>query len=108
MLHELMGWEGPMTHRQFLTWRAWQAEEWNKPSRADYYARQAAGESRRSVMKDPRQAIDLNGLKIPFSVGNKVPVVDPVPRLTGDSAAAVAAAIRKHRLKEAGATVVEG
>lgn len=37
-LHELMGWQGPMTERQYVTWIAWLNENYNHPSRADYYA----------------------------------------------------------------------
>lgn len=35
-----MGWSGPVTHRQYLAWQAWDREEWNKPSRTDYYLMQ--------------------------------------------------------------------
>lgn len=37
-----MGWPGPMTERQFITWQAWLREEYNNPSRADYYAMEVA------------------------------------------------------------------
>lgn len=36
-LHEVMGWPGPMTHRQFLVWTAWLKEQWNSPNRTDHY-----------------------------------------------------------------------
>lgn len=50
-----MGWPGPMTHRQFLTWHAWLAMEWSRPSRSDYYQMQTACEVRRVLSKKPRQ-----------------------------------------------------
>ena len=34
-LHELMGWDGPMTHRQFLAWQAWQRLDIERPQRAE-------------------------------------------------------------------------
>jgi hypothetical protein len=37
-LNELMGWGGPMTHRQFMAWQHWLLEQWNQPDRADHYA----------------------------------------------------------------------
>ena len=36
-LNELLGWKGPLTHRQFEAWRAWLQSEWNEPSRTDHY-----------------------------------------------------------------------
>lgn len=41
-LHELMGWPGPMTARQFRAWRAWLEMQWNLPDRGDFYAMQIA------------------------------------------------------------------
>lgn len=32
-----MGWHGPVTHRQFTGWAAWEAMEYDNPSRSDYY-----------------------------------------------------------------------
>lgn len=37
-LHDLLGWPGPMTFRQFLAWNEHLAADMNQPSRADYYA----------------------------------------------------------------------
>lgn len=34
-LHDLMGWPGPMTHRQFLAWQAWQRLDIEQPQRAE-------------------------------------------------------------------------
>ena len=46
-VHELMGWTGPLTHRQYLGWQAWLEIEWDRPSRSDWYAMQVAAETRR-------------------------------------------------------------
>lgn len=48
-----MGWPGPMTHRQFDAWRAWLALQWDRPSRADWYAMQTACEVRRVLSSKP-------------------------------------------------------
>ncbi len=45
-LHEIMGWPGPMTHRQFRVWKQWLSDEWNRPSRSDHYMMRAALETR--------------------------------------------------------------
>lgn len=34
-LHDLMGWSGPMTHRQFLAWQAWERLDIEEPQRAE-------------------------------------------------------------------------
>lgn len=56
-LHELLGWRGPMTHRQFRVWKAWLELDQERPSRSDHYAMQIACEVRRVpyafVGKDP-------------------------------------------------------
>ena len=41
-LHELMGWSGPMTDRQYNAWLNWLDADMNNPSRADYYAMMVA------------------------------------------------------------------
>lgn len=46
-MHEVLGWPGPMTHRQFLVWSAWLDEQWNRPDRTDHYLMQVAAEVRR-------------------------------------------------------------
>lgn len=35
-----MGWYGPLTHRQFLVWQVWLRNQWNQPSRSDFYTMQ--------------------------------------------------------------------
>jgi hypothetical protein len=41
-LHQLMGWTGPMTERQFEGWNDWLSRQWNEPDRSDYYLMQVA------------------------------------------------------------------
>lgn len=36
-LHELIGWPGPMTHRQYQAWQDYLRAEWNEPDRHDHY-----------------------------------------------------------------------
>lgn len=40
-----MGWDGPMTERQWAAWQAWLEEEWNVPDRGDHYLMQCAAVS---------------------------------------------------------------
>jgi hypothetical protein len=63
-----MGWPGPLTWRQFTAWRAWSAEEWNRPDRHDHYLMQAAAAFGGGQ-------IDKYRLKF-RSAGDKPPVTD--------------------------------
>ena len=64
-LNELMGWDGPLTHRQFLAWQWWLAEEWNRPNRSDHYAMQTASAMEGALGGQQRQ---LTEWKIKFGV----------------------------------------
>lgn len=33
----MLGWEAPLTHRQFRLWQMWRDLQWNRPNRTDYY-----------------------------------------------------------------------
>jgi hypothetical protein len=33
----LLGWPGPLTHRQCRAWQDWLDADWNQPSRTDHY-----------------------------------------------------------------------
>lgn len=48
-----MGWEGPLTFRQYRIWSRWLDEQWNVPDRSDHYAMQTAWAVSRSNAKDP-------------------------------------------------------
>lgn len=42
----MLGWRGPITHRQFLGWQEWRdsLQYWNSPDRHDHYLMQVARE----------------------------------------------------------------
>ncbi len=44
MFHEVMGWPGPQTNRQYRAWHTWWEHYSTVPSRADNYAMQIAYE----------------------------------------------------------------
>lgn len=50
-----MGWPGPVTHRQHVTYLAWLAEQFNVPSRADYYVMANTVAVRQVISQRPRQ-----------------------------------------------------
>jgi hypothetical protein len=37
-----MGWHGPVTLRQYMVWMAWLDEDYNHPTRTDFYLMQVA------------------------------------------------------------------
>lgn len=39
-----------MTHREYLTWLEWLDQQWDEPSRSDYYLMQIAAEVRRGYV----------------------------------------------------------
>lgn len=47
-LHELLGWPGPMTHRQFLAWQAWRRIDVGVPGKTELYLANVAAEVRRT------------------------------------------------------------
>lgn len=65
-LHEVMGWNGPMTHRQFVVWQMWLNEQLNIPTRDNYYQMQIACEQRRTFSKNPA-SIKMEGFKLTFT-----------------------------------------
>lgn len=75
-LHELLGWPGPMTHRQFAAWQQWLEDQWNRPDRHDYYSMQAAQTNLRGKgMKAP----PLEKMRIPFQFKNARPDAAKTP-----------------------------
>lgn len=65
-LNEVMGLDGPMTHRQFLAWQYWMNLQQNVPDKTDHYLMQIACEVRRVLAKHPRQ-IKIEDFKLTFS-----------------------------------------
>lgn len=78
-LHEVMGWPGPMTARQALVWRFWLRAEQDRPSRADWYAVQTAGEVRRLFLQriGADAKVDLNSMVLRFGDGRDRDDADP-------------------------------
>ena len=64
-LHELLGWSGPLTHRQFRCWQAWLEAEWNAPSRTDHYLMLVAQRVLQAAAKNPG-SVTLDGQRIEF------------------------------------------
>ncbi len=60
-----MGWDGPMTDRQFQGWNAWLLLQWNRPSRSDHYAMSIATEVRRSYVAEPKKVV-MADMRVPF------------------------------------------
>jgi hypothetical protein len=80
----LLGWEGPITHRQFAAWCAWEEMELDNPSRTDVYLMQVACEVRRAAVKNPGR-VKLKDFLLKFGTDGK-------PKLTKEQAAAFAKA----------------
>lgn len=60
-----MGWEGPLTHRQFEAWRAWELDDMNVLGKNEYYLMQTACEARRVLSSKP-SSIKLEHFKLTF------------------------------------------
>lgn len=62
-----MGWEGPVTHRQFIAWMEYlNSEEGTRPTLLYYYLMQIACEVRRVLAKKPAE-IKLEDFELKFS-----------------------------------------
>lgn len=59
-----------MTHRQFLAWGYWLKEQWEHPSRTDYYLMQVAFEVLRGNLSKPA-VLKLSDMKLKFKHGKK-------------------------------------
>lgn len=60
-----MGWLGPMTHRQCLAWTYWLRDEWDRPSRSDWYVMQLNTSLARMFAKNP-SSIEVKHFKLEF------------------------------------------
>ena len=49
----MLGWEEPITHRQYEALSTWLSNEYNIPSRTDHYLMSVACEVRRVLSKNP-------------------------------------------------------
>lgn len=71
MLHEVLGWDGPMTHRQLLAWDAFFEADWNTPSKDNYYVMAVAAEVRRVLHNKPKE-VELDHFKLKFGIPKPV------------------------------------
>jgi hypothetical protein len=71
-----MGWDGPMTYRQFKVWQAWLREEWNTPTRSDYYLMEIACEVRRVLSSKPGN-IKVEHFKLEWVTGSQEKELTP-------------------------------
>lgn len=60
-----MGWEGNLTHRQYLAWLAWDREQMNYPDLTQMYLMQIAAEIRRGNVKSPR-SVQIEHMRLKF------------------------------------------
>lgn len=65
-LHDLLGWDGPMSHRQYLAWQEWLREDRNHPSRSDYYLMRVAREVILPHLVEGAEPPDLNDYVLKF------------------------------------------
>ena len=68
-----------ITHREFKTWIAWLDDQWNKPSKSDYYLMQIAGYVSHVLSK---KSWKLDTYKVNFQVGDQKQSKDDIGRKT--------------------------
>ncbi len=89
-LHEVMGWSGPMTHRQYLALVYWMDLEWDRPNRTDYYLMQVAACVERLI----RVTLHMNTNDV--QVANMKLVFAPAP--TPEQMSQDEEALREHEM----------
>lgn len=72
-----MGWDGPVTYRQYCAWQYWLASEWNQPDRSDHYLMQIAFAILRTNAKYPAK-VKMEDQKIEFIIGGQSKPKKPV------------------------------
>lgn len=72
-LHRLLGWSGPMTHRQLACWKLWLREEWNQPDRGDWYLMQC------TAMQSAKENVKVDDFRIKFSSSQESMAVKSEP-----------------------------
>ncbi len=92
-MHDLLGWPGPMTQRQFVTWVAWLRVQWDRPDRTDGYLMQVAAEVRRGHVKNPRK-VKLEDFRLKYDGGSS----RKKPAMTKEQATAMSKAVWMARL----------
>ena len=69
-MHELLGWSGPRSLRQFVTLLDWREEHHNVPEPLHYYLMQIACEARRVLAKKPGK-IKMEHFQLQFGRSRK-------------------------------------
>jgi len=59
------------TYREYRTWMIWLEEQWNEPSRTDYYLMQIAREVATVLMKNS-DTVKVGQFKLPFEIKPKL------------------------------------
>ena len=66
-----------ITHREYLTWQKWEAQQWNEPSRSDHYLMRVAQRVQQVLAKEPNK-ITLDHQRVPFrQVKQQAPATKP-------------------------------
>lgn len=71
-----MGWPGPTTRRQFLVWSLWVNQQWDTPTRSDWYLMQLSADVLRAA---GAKKVTTNDRRIKFSTGIEKPKKPPHP-----------------------------
>lgn len=71
-----MGWEGPVTYRQYLAWNRWESDEYDRPDRHDFYLAQIACEVRRGWVKSPG-SVSIGKMLLEFRPKKPKVIMDP-------------------------------
>lgn len=94
-----MGWHGPMTHRQFLAWRAWRLADLNAPDKVCSYIMQNTVEVVRGRAKNPGE-VKMADYRLEFrpaEAGGSGAKEPPESGLLGEIRARRARRQRDHR-----------
>ncbi len=75
-LHEVLGWSGPMTHRQELAWAAWELLDLNTPGKVEHYLMLGALETVRVNVKNPN-SVKLSDMRLTFGTAEENRTMDP-------------------------------
>lgn len=65
-LHDVLGWTGPVTHRQYVAWQQFLRDDMNRPSRADHYVMQASQQFLLPHLKEGTSPPGIAAFKITF------------------------------------------
>lgn len=63
-----MGWDGPMSNKEFLGWQSWLDMQWNNPGRIEWYIMRAIAELISPHLKKGKR-VKPEDYKIEFTLG---------------------------------------